>query len=210
MREKTEWIHYESQEGNKKILIIGDSILWGSHRYIEKALPDGFALTTVTTAHGVSDEQFVGSIAMLATLNDTDYEAVYFNNGLHARGQSAEEYERNYDRVLNELTEAIPAKKWILGLSTPISDKQTDAWDHTAPIDNRQIESLQKANELVREFNEKVIRIAKQRGLPYYDAYAFMEGRNELKVDPYHYSLEGRELLANAVCTYILKEIGEG
>ena len=206
-RESMEWTHYESWEGNRKILAIGDSIVWQARSYLEKLFIGDLGLTTVASAHGVNEEQFVKSVSMLATLNDPEYEAVYFNNGLHTRGQSADEYAKNYEKALLQLMEKIPSKKWILGLSTPISNIQTDKWDNTTPISNQEIESLKERNNLVLEYNEKVKEIAKKLGLPYYDAYALMDGRDDLKVDPYHYNAEGRRIIAEAVFKRILGEL---
>lgn len=208
-REKLEWTHYESWEGDKKILVVGDSIIWGAHSYIEKLLDGKFGLTTVVSAHGVNEEQFLRSVSMLATLNDTYYEAVYFNNGLHPRGQTADEYAKNYEKVVAELMKAIPAGKWILGLSTPISNKQTDKWDNTVPITDKEKLSLKERNELVLEYNEKVREISAKLGVPCYDAYSLIESRDDLKIDPYHYNREGRELIAEAICECILKEIAQ-
>ena len=206
-REQLEWTHYESWESDKKVLCIGDSIVWQARSYIEKILPKDIGLTTVVTAHGVNEEQFLKSVPALATLNDTYYEVVYFNNGLHTRGQSADEYAANYEKALLELMKAIPAGKWILGLSTPISNIQTDKWDNTTPISNQEIESLKERNDLVLEYNEKVKGIAAKLGLPCYDAYSLIEGRDDLKTDPYHYNKEGRQMIAEGICECISKEI---
>ena len=208
-REQLEWTHYESWEGERKVLVIGDSIVWGAHSYIEKMLPQGLGLTTVVSAHGVNEEQFFKSVSMLATLNDSFYEAVYFNNGLHPRGQSAQEYAENYERVVCDLIRAIPARKWILGLSTPISNIQTDTWDNTTPITDQQKLSLKERNDLVLEYNEKVKEIAHRLDLPYYDAYAAAQNMNDLKVDPYHYNHAGRKIIAEGICGAILKAINE-
>ena len=208
-REQLEWTHYESWESDKKVLCIGDSIVWQARSYIEKILPKDMGLTTVVTAHGVNEEQFLKSVPVLATLNDTYYEVVYFNNGLHTRGQTADEYAENYETVLTALMEAIPAKKWILGLSTPISNMQTDIWDNTTPITDQEIKSLEERNELVLAYNEKVKAIAQKKGLPYYDAYALAKDYNHLKIDPYHYNKEGRKLIAEGICGYILKVTAE-
>ena len=206
-RESLEWTHYESRAGDKKILVIGDSIIWGAHSYIEKLLDGKFGLTTIVSAHGVNEEQFLKSVSMLATLNDTYYEAVYFNNGLHPRGQTAEEYAKNYERCVVELMKAIPAGKWILGLSTPISNKQTEIWDNSAPITDNEKKSLAEKNALVLEYNEKVREISAKLGVPCYDAYSLIESRDDLKIDPYHYNQDGRRLIAKGICDCILDEL---
>ena len=206
-RERLEWTHYESWEADRKVLFVGDSIIWGARTYIEKILPEGIGSTVLVTVHGVNEEQFVRSVSMLATLNDKEYEAVYFNNGLHPRGQTAEEYAENYERVVRELMGAIPTKKWILGLSTPISNKQTDIWDNTTPITEKEKIDLKERNDLVLEYNEKVKEIAQRLGLPYYDAYSLIDGRDDLKVDPYHYNQEGRELIAKGICEAVMRAV---
>ena len=57
------------------------------------------------------------------------------------------------------------------------------------------------------EYNEKVKEIAQRLGLPYYDAYGLVEGRDDLKTDPYHYNKEGRELIAKGICGFVLNEL---
>jgi lysophospholipase L1-like esterase len=208
-KEKLEWTHYESWEAEKKVLFIGDSIIWGARSYIENILPDEVGSTVLATAHGVNEIQYSKSISMLATLNDPFYEVVYFNNGLHPRGQTVQEYAENYERVVVELMKTIPAKKWILGLSTPISNMQTDAWDNTAPITEKEKISLKERNDLVLAYNEKVKEIARKLEIPYYNAYGLLEGHDDLKTDPYHYNQEGKKLIAGGICECILKETAE-
>ena len=209
-REVLEWTHYNSREGEKKVLVIGDSIMWGSRSYIERALPKGLALTIVVSAHGVNEEQLLKSVPLLAMLNDKEYEAVYFNNGLHPRGQSADEYEANYERVVRELMREVCAKRWILGLSTPISNDQTALWEDDAPITEREKVSLREKNELVIEYNKRVRAISERLCVPCFDLYAVVEGRDELKTDPYHYNDEGRRIVGEAVCGRLIEEINKG
>ena len=206
-KEKLEWTHYESRDGDKKILAIGDSIIWGSHALIEQVLPEGYGLTTIATSDGVNEDNYVRCVSALATANDTYYEAVYFNNGLHIRGQNADEYEENYEKAVTELMKAIPAKKWILGLSTPIQGKPASNTDNEAPISNQDEKSIIALNAIIIEFNERVKKIAARLDLPCYDAYSFIEKRNDLKTDNYHYNLEGRQLIADAICKRIFEEI---
>ena len=208
-REELEWTHYESREGDKKVLMVGDSIIWGARSYSEKILQKKFGLTTVVSAHGVNEAQYLKSVPVLATLNDSFYEVVYFNNGLHTRGQTADEYAENYEKTLTALMEAIPAKKWILGLSTPISNMQTEIWDNTTPITDQEKRSLEELNDLALAYNEKVKEIALRKGLPYYDAYSLIRDRNDLKIDPYHYNQEGRKLIAEGICGFILQIAAE-
>ena len=206
-KEKLEWTHYESRDGEKKILAIGDSIIWGSHALMEAILPEGYGLTTIATSDGVNEENYVRCISALATANDTYYEAVYFNNGLHTRAQNADEYEKNYKRAITELMKVIPARKWILGLSTPIQGKPASNTDNEAPISDEEDKSIKARNAIIIEFNERVKKIAAELNLPCYDAYSFIESRSDLKIDNYHYNPEGRKMIAEAICERIFTEI---
>ena len=94
-----------------------------------------------------------------------------------------------------------------MGLSTPISNKQTEIWDNTAPITEKEKISLKERNDLVLEYNEKVKEIAQRLGLPYYDAYGLVDGRDDLKTDPYHYNSEGKELIASGICGAVRDEL---
>ena len=58
-----------------------------------------------------------------------------------------------------------------------------------------------------RLWNEKVKEIAQRLGLPCYDAYGLVDGRDDLKTDPYHYNSEGKELIASGICGAVRDEL---
>ena len=207
VRESLEWVHYESWEGEKKVLLIGDSIVWGAHKYVDKYLPDGVASTTAVTAHGVNQEQLFDATLTLANLNDIKYEAVYFNNGLHTRGQSADEYEENYRKMIKRLMEAIPAKAWILGLSTPVTDSDDRGEGHSTPVTDGSKTPADEMNDLVIEYNKRVRKIADELGVFCFDAYSLMEDKKHMKIDIYHFNEEGREIYAKAVAEALISQI---
>ncbi len=206
-REMLEWFHCESWEGDKKVLLVGDSIVWGSHKMVEQILPDGIAVTTIVTSLGVDEARFVKGLDLFANIDEKEYAIVYFNNGLHPHGQTADEYEKNYKKVIIELMKLIPSKKWILGLSTPISEDPNDPTDHSAPITDGNESPLKKKNDLVIEYNKRVRKIADELGVEYYDAYALMEDKTALKIDPYHYNEEGRRFFAQALSDVIVANL---
>ena len=208
-REMLEWFHCEAWEGDKKVLLVGDSIIWGSHRMVEKLVPKGLAVTTVVTSLGVDEPRFVKGLDLFANIDDVEYELVYFNNGLHPHGQTADEYEQNYKKVVLELMKLIPSKKWMLGLSTPISEESGDPSEHSMPITDSDVSEIKKKNALVIEYNERVRKIADELGMEYYDAYTLMESKSALKTDPYHYNEEGRIFFAEAISNIIASNINK-
>lgn len=203
------WIKYEVRSFEKvrpRVLLVGDSIIWGGHEFTANALADCADVNTFVTSFGVNDKRFTTIVETLCSMNDADYDVVYFNNGLHSHGQTPDEYAKNYNKTISALMKCFPKAKWILGLSTPVSENPKSGTQYDTPItEKRRADSAEK-NTLACLYNEKVKAIAEKLTLPYLDAYSLMVDKDEWKVDCYHYNEQGRKLFGEAVASKILAE----
>lgn len=204
--EKIEWTNVWRNSADTdlpRILLIGDSIVHGIQHEVYKLLPEGVAASCITTSKGVDTEYFTKEIALIAEQDGGKYELVYFNNGLHFHSQTPDEYAENYRKRLDELKSVTGCGKWILGLSTPINIFPTDPSLTDTPITLDEALPLDRANETVIEYNERVKEIAKEYGYELFDAYSLMLPHSNLKRDSHHYNEEGRRIMANSVAAKI-------
>ena len=204
------WIKYETRSFEKmrpRVLLIGDSIIWGGHEFTANALVDRADVNTFVTSFGVNGTRLSDIVENLCSMDSAGYDAVYFNNGLHSHGQTPEEYAENYRKTVTYLMKCFPNAKWILGFSTPVSDNPKSGDRHETPITEKQRADNSEKNTLAKQYNEKVRVIAKELSLPYFDAYSLMADKDEWKIDSYHYNEQGKRLFGEAVASKILSEM---
>lgn len=204
MNERIEWTRVWREEADKEIkrvLLIGDSIINGSQKWIQASLPEGYAITSVVSSKGVDDPFWFREIQLVCEQEDFKYEAAYFNNGLHFHDQTAEQYQENYRKMLKKLQEMLPGVPFILGLSTPLTDSSGDPGKHDAPV------TLKETNATVLAFNQKVVELAAEMQLTCFDAYSLMVTRPELKKDSCHFVDEGNRILGRAIAEAITQKL---
>ncbi len=212
--EKIEWSYGWNEDSDRAVrrcLMIGDSLLWGSRADTYSALaPYDLSLSTFATSKGVNSPYLTDEIDLFCRQSNYDFDAVYFNNGLHSHGQSPTEYAQNYENVLRALRDRMPHAKWILGLSTPISASSDTGASHDAPIHQKGNEEADRndADLLVQQYNSQVIAIAKQQNLPYFDAYTLMFPHGSYKIDRYHFNADGRKILGLAIAEQLRRLCG--
>lgn len=204
MFERIEWTRYWREDADlnsKKVLLIGDSIVNGCISDIQKNLPDGYAVTAVVSSKGLNNPYFIKEISLFCEQENNQFEAIYFNNGLHFQGQSPDEYKENYKTMLRQLRALLPSTPIILGLSTPLTcGDGGDPQKHETPV------TLKETNSTVLAFNEKVLEVAKEEGLPTFDAYGLMVLHPELKTgDGCHFNDLGKVLLGKAIAEELKK-----
>lgn len=206
--EKKEWTntwHEDADTDKARVLLIGDSIVNGIQHFLYKLLPEDVTGSAYMTSKGVDSEFFTKEIELTAEQDGCVYEAVYFNSGLHFHSQTPDEYEANYRKRLARLVKTVKTKRWIIGLSTPITVSPSDPSLTDTPIDVRGALPFSELNDTVIEYNKRAEKIAGEFGFEVFDAYSLMEPHSSMKSDSYHYNEHGKRLMAEAVA----KKIGE-
>jgi len=205
--ESIEWTRVWREEvnnGKKRVLLIGDSIIDGSKSLIGKALGEKASISAFITSKALDNPWYCKELGLLLE-QEGNYAAVYFNNGLHTGGLTPGEYAACYQKTVAFLREALPDTPILLGLSTPIAKPVTDPGDADAPITPHAVYT--ESNKTVLAFNREVTLLGEKTGLPVFDAYSLMDAIDpSLRApDGYHYTEKGSTVFANAVAEALLK-----
>ena len=201
-RENIEWdisyVYNANQSELKRVLLVGDSICNGYHKFVREELEGYYYLSFYATSKCITDVSFEKSFE--AVLAEYDYELIHFNNGLHSLTKDGEVWKSHLSRVLNSVRKLTPQSKWIWCSSTPVHRPQ--------PVDDpAQIEEINKVSEL----NDLAIQFQKET--------AFIDDTNDLFslidpsegehwVDPYHFHEPARRMQAQQVAKSILNCLG--
>lgn len=194
LRERSEWCHlwwdHADDPALPRVLLIGDSITRGYRPTVTDKLKDKVHVDMFSTSKGVNDPAFEKELRYM--LNEYEYVAVHFNNGLHASHMSEELYRSSLERAVDIIRERCPKAILLWAQSTPITEK-TDS----AVLD-------EKMNGQVLRRNETAAEVMKERGIPVNDLYSLIDGRPGFRLsDGYHYTEDGYRFLGLAVAERI-------
>ena len=194
-KEDIEWLRIWCEDTNAenipRVALIGDSITEGYSQFVRKKLEGIAKVDYLATSYSIASEIYGNIIESF--VNDSEYEVVHFNYGLH--GYSVEEgvYEA---RCRKSVESIMQHSKVILATTTTALD-----------------ETLQKENEVWKEKvalrNEKVLKIAEELGSEIDDLNRVcieMDLSKRYK-DGVHFLDEGYEELAESVSMSIKKTL---
>ncbi|MBQ9544118.1 MAG: SGNH/GDSL hydrolase family protein [Clostridia bacterium] len=196
------WIIYEQRSKDEdlpRILLIGDSIVWGAHEAFFEAVKENYSVTTFVSSMGVNEKRFFDTVSGLCGIDGLRFDAAFFNNGLHTHSQTVEEYAENLKNTLKKLIERFPEAKWMIGTSTKISVNPNSPETTDTPITELRREENETKNALMLAYNEEVKKAASELGVELFDSYTLLEDKDSWKIDPYHYNGEGRKVLGEAL-----------
>ena len=169
-----------------RVLLFGDSITEGYQAAVRRLLEGVCYVDFIASAY-FSDREICRALLM-AYLSDSKYDVVHLNNGLHGKMLETERYENG----LNKLLDACDVDKIIIATSTIVYKNEEKVIDESwTPI--------------LKERNDVVYKIAKERKLPVDDLFTVSLGipYENRKTDGYHYEAAGSETLAEAVVSSI-------
>ena len=193
INEDIEWSHTWITGTNKTdlphVLIIGDSHVEGYYPSVEKAL-DGIAYPCkFTTSKSMGDPILLEQLEEV--LKHHHFDVISFNNGLHGRGYTAEEYAAVIPDVYKLLSKyGNPKIQWV---------NTTAERDHL----NLQITDAFNANVVKR--NQYVEAFAGKKNIPVIDNYSLSIAHPEFyRSDGVHFIPEGIAAESNNVTQGIL------
>lgn len=193
-REGTEWIvsYAYNASDNKlpRVLLVGDSICNGYSKEVCDDLAGTAYVTFFATSKCVCDKSYLRSLALF--LDEYDYAAVHFNNGLHSLSSDRQDWETCLRAAVKLIKAKGKGAKIIWASSTPLKDPALTA----------------KAKEL----NAIAARVMADEGVPTNDLFALMDplDRATQWSDTYHFKGEAKKLQAKAVGDSIRKALGAG
>ena len=199
-REPIEWIRLWLPNVNKKglpqVLLLGDSITQAYYQDVAADLKGKAYVGYLTSSLSVGDPMLPRQVALV--LKNYRFDVIHFNNGLHGKGYTEEEYARYFPQFVKTIQANAHGAKLIWTSSTPI--RMGKDMSEFAPFTQRVV----ARNKIADAY-------ARKAGIPIDDLYAAVLHHPEYYVggDGTHPNTEGRAAEARDVAASILKALGK-
>src|SRR5207247_9694343 len=92
------WISHANQTNLPRVLLIGDSITRGYYPEVEKRLTGKAFVARLSTSRFVADPVLLKEIALV--LDETRFDVIHFNNGMHGWQHSEAEYQKAFPQIV--------------------------------------------------------------------------------------------------------------
>jgi lysophospholipase L1-like esterase len=182
------WISHANETNLPRVLLIGDSITRDYYPGVEKQLEGKAYVARLATSRFASDPVLLQEMALV--LDNTKFDVIHFNNGMHGWQHSEAEYQIAFPQFLKTIREHAPNAKLICATTTPL--KQSKASD-----------SLAASDERIAERNRIALECLKGKGVAVDDLNGLMHGHAEYHSDNVHFNNEGKQIQARQVAASI-------
>lgn len=195
-RENTEWSNFWMENVNKHdlphVLMIGNSITQRYSPLVAEALKGKAYCSRLTTSKSLGDPFYLKEVEMALAHND--YKVIHFNNGLHGRDYTEDEFIRDFTKLYKLIKRYAPNAKLVWATITPVRDKQ-------------KLEVLDDFNKRVIERNNRVLAFLKGKDVVINDLYSILINRPDLYDigDGVHPNDKGNKILFQQVFCLIDK-----
>lgn len=187
------WISHANKTNLPRVLLIGDSIARGYYSEVEKKLAGKAFVARLTTSAFLTDPMLNQQIALV--LDNTKFDVIHFNNGLHGWQHSEAEYRKAFPRFIKTIQKHAPHAKLIWATTTPLKPT-TNASPATA---------INGSNERIVTRNAIALEYVTAKKITVNDLYTLSIGRAELYSDGVHFNREGIAVQADQVADQIKK-----
>ena len=173
-----------------RVLLVGDSITHGYQAKVREKLRGICRVDYVATSYAV-DSKFYNDLVM-NFVKDADYALVHFNHGLHGVHMS----KRTYKSRVKQLTDKIAQRAKVVLVTTTLAYE----------------DNLKKYNVTwhtrVKARNAALYELASEKGYAIDDLFTVSKNLpKSLRTDGFHFTSDGSEKLAEAVCNCIKENI---
>lgn len=199
-REPIEWIRLwlpnVNQKGLPQVLLIGDSITEAYYKDVVADLKGKAYVGYFASSLSVGDPMLPKQLALI--LRNYKFDVIHFNNGLHGKGYSEEEYARYFPQYVKTIQGNAHGARLVWANSTPVRMGKDMA--EFAPWTQRVGARNRIADAYVRK-----------EGIPIDNLYGVVLRHPEyyLGVDGTHPNAQGRATEARDVAASILKALGK-
>ena len=190
-KESIEWLRIWCEDTNNgqlpRIALIGDSITEGYYNFVKESLKDIARVDYLATSYSIASSTYKEIIKSF--INDSNYNIIHFNYGLHAYSVSDE----LYASCCKELLQFISSKaKTVVATITTVLDEKLENED-----------SNWKDKIIAR--NEIITEISNQLNLSVNDLNSVCKSFDITKRNPdaVHFLDEGYKELANSVVSIV-------
>jgi lysophospholipase L1-like esterase len=187
------WIPHADETKLPRVLLIGDSITRDYYPEVEKHLEGKAYVARLATSRFISDPALLQEIALV--LDNTKFDVIHFNNGMHGWQHSEKEYDDAFPKLLATIqTHASNAKLIWASTTTLKASKVLPPGDQSQPSDER-----------IAARNAIALAYIKPAAIDLDDLNSLMSGHPEYHSDNVHFNEQGIALQAAQVATNIEK-----
>lgn len=189
VREDIEWLDVWQPNTNNhdlpRILLIGDSITRGYGPRVEANLKGVAYVSRMATSKSLGDPALMMQVALV--LQEQSFDIIHFNNGLHGKDYTPEEYAAALPILLAVLHHYDPDAKLVWASSTDV--RQKDRLDAVSPDTERAVQR-----------NAAAAAIMTAKSIPVDDLFTLVKDHPEYHVaDGVHFTDDGYTVLAAQV-----------
>jgi lysophospholipase L1-like esterase len=196
-RESTEWcdiwISHANETNFPRVLLIGDSITRDYFPEVETRLAGKAYVARLATSRFISDPVLLQEIALL--LDNTKFDIIHFNNGMHGWQHSEKEYGAAFPRFLATIKAHARGAKLIWANTTTLKVSPS-----LPPADQ-----TRASDERIAQRNAIALEYIKRKSIDVDDLNTLVEGHPELHTDNIHFNEKGIALQATRVAAHIEK-----
>lgn len=194
-RENIEWLDVWLPNSNDhalpRVLLMGDSITRGYYSKVEANLKGKAYVGRLTTSKSLGDPALLDEVALV--LRQIRFDVIHFNNGLHGRAYTEEEYAAAFPDLIAALRRHAPGAKLIWATTTDVRVAKS-------------VEQVDPMTARVLRRNEATVAVAKREKIPVNDLLAVIKDHPECHAqDGVHFNEQGSALLARQVTAEVTK-----
>ncbi len=184
------WCEATTDESLPRVALIGDSITQQSYQVVKNELAGIANVDYLATSYSISSTTYNNFVKNF--LNDSEYDVIYFNYGLHAYSVDINAYEKSYRELLEFF---LKKSKVIIGLTTNVLDSK-----------NLNEESAEWKDVVITR-NQRATKLAQEFGLTVDDLFTISVslGSNGRQADGVHFNAQGNSLIGKSKADKIKK-----
>ena len=187
------WISHANETNLPRVLLIGDSITRAYYPEVEKLLAGHAYAARLATSRFISDPVLLQEIALV--LDNSKFDIIHFNNGMHGWQHSEKEYADAFPQFLATLKTHAPAAKLIWASTTTL--KVSPSLPPGPPT--------QATDERIAGRNAIALKYVNPLGLDVDDLNSLVRGHPEYHSDNVHFNDQGIALQATQVAAHLKK-----
>ena len=184
------WISHANETNLPRVLLIGDSITRDYYPEVEKHLAGKAYVARIATSRFISDPVLLQEIALV--LDNTKFDIIHFNNGMHGWQHSEKEYGDAFPEFLATIKAHAPNAKLIWANTTTL--KVSPSGDQT-----------QASDERIAQRNAIALEYIKPGGIAVDDLNSLVRDHPKYHSDNIHFNKQGIALQATQVAAHIKK-----
>jgi lysophospholipase L1-like esterase len=182
------WISHANETNLPRVLLIGDSITRDYYPGVEKHLEGKAYVARLASSRFASDPVLLQEIALV--LDNTKFDIIHFNNGMHGWQHSEAEYKTAFPKILQTIRAHAPNAKLVWATTTPLKISNPN-------------NASEASDKRIAERNAIGLEFVKGQEIVIDDLNALVRGHPEYHSDNVHFNPEGVRIEAAQVAASI-------